>query len=227
MTTLAHTVNASPHRPSTRDEYGQTRDLQIWRNAVTPYIIDWAGILGEPFAVHTQTSLISSKLAGRNFFKKYLLTMLCRLWYVPRICFSTWLLLMLSMIQANSAIRNWRNSIGKHVAYQRVITKTDNFYGCPAGALSLCAATVSLIFCVFSSPNKFLHKHEHALKLWRNGSAPTWSEDPEDIRVWQQGELLLLDIIVGRSYFSFTYIPSVLSHQFTVFCLKLTEYWLI
>lgn len=34
-----------------------TRDLLTWRNVVLPSIIDWAGSLDEPFAIHSHPDL--------------------------------------------------------------------------------------------------------------------------------------------------------------------------
>jgi hypothetical protein len=62
-----------------------------------------------------------------------------------------------------------------YAAHQQVISKTDTFYGYGAGALSLCAAAVSLnhIILYFFIADCHFFKHERALKLWRTGNAPT------------------------------------------------------
>ncbi|KAF8951995.1 hypothetical protein BDZ97DRAFT_820868 [Flammula alnicola] len=169
------------------------RDLQTWRNAVIPAIIDWAGVLDEPFAVNSHPDL--HDIIEENWSDEF-----------PEIPADDAVRAV-----ASSAIRNWRSAIGKqalqqlakifaaepfknskyqrkeyvdnqlkdlsyiyrdpvaksgayrssavieiYAIHQQIITKTDKFYGYPAGAMSLCAAA-----------------HERALKLWRTGNAPS------------------------------------------------------
>ncbi|KAF8815687.1 hypothetical protein BYT27DRAFT_7003157, partial [Phlegmacium glaucopus] len=78
-----------------------TRDLQTWRNAVIPHILEWAGSLEEPFSISSHPDL--EDLIKYAWDKEF-----------PEIPAD-------DAVQyvANSAIRNWWRKIGKH-ALQRL-----------------------------------------------------------------------------------------------------------
>ncbi|KAF8798636.1 hypothetical protein BYT27DRAFT_7264754 [Phlegmacium glaucopus] len=82
-----------------------TRDLATWRDAVLPAIIDWAGMLKEPFTVNSHPDL--KDIVEDNWNEEF-----------PEIPAD-------DAVQAvaSSAIRNWRSAIGKHA----LLRLTKNF----------------------------------------------------------------------------------------------------
>ena len=62
ITTIKHGASARrPAKPRYNNGHlpfkNQARDLQTWRNAVIPEIIDWVGTLEEPFAANSHPNL--------------------------------------------------------------------------------------------------------------------------------------------------------------------------